>query len=200
MVQALRQDVRVAEDKILARNLPSRGSWKASRQINRATPVGAGDPLDGGRAVGLANLKWIWVGDDAVQPTQAGRAAWHVSRQSEGRERIGRDWRWVILDRFGADLVSIHEQNNAIGEHRTELREARVALRRRWVGWHGAAGERLEPHQHPQRIVGDLEYEALVAGEGEHDPRTLSLVRERCLRRQEHHGEREQGETAMGLT
>ena len=64
-----------------------------------------------------------------------------------------------------------------------ELREARVALRRRRVGRHGAAGERLEPHQHPQRIVGDLEHEALVAGEGEDDARAFGLVGEWRWRR-----------------
>ena len=88
--------------------------------------------------------------------------------------------------------MPVHPQDHAIGEDVAELRESRVALRGRGIRRHGAARERFEPHQHPQRIVGDLEHEAPVAGEREDDPRALGLVGERCLRRPEshHHGKR----------
>ena len=84
--------------------------------------------------------------------------------------------------------MPIDEQDDAIGEDGGELREARVTLRWCGVRRHGAAGERLEAHQHPERIVGDFEHEAFVAGERKDDAGAFGFVSEwRWRRRQDCH-------------
>lgn len=65
--------------------------------------------------------------------------------------------------------MSVNEQDNPIGKHRRQLREACVALRGGDVRGHAAAGERLEAQQQPHRIVRDVEYEGTVWGKVESD-------------------------------
>jgi hypothetical protein len=76
----------------------------------------------------------------------------------------------------GAHLVAVDEEHDAIGEDRAEFCKPRVALRRGDSGGDGAAGEGLQPKQHPHRVVGDVEDEAAVGCEGQGDARPFGFV------------------------
>jgi len=72
--------------------------------------------------------------------------------------------------------MCVHEEHDSICHHRRQLREARVALFRREIRWHGATGERLETQQQPHWIVRDVEYERAICRETQDNPCLLGLM------------------------